>query len=333
MDIKLMRMPIKVRDIMLKNRLVMPPLATAKSDADGSVSEELLDYYAQYAGGNIGLIIVEHAFVANQGRASENQLSVSRDSDIEGLSRLASVIKANGTKAFMQISHAGSATRESFTGEQLVAPSAQHHPGKRAPSGEPPRALSADEIRGIAHLFAAAALRVKDAGFDGVELHGAHGYLLNQFYSPLSNSRTDEYGGSLENRLRIHREVIAAVREAVGDFPIAIRFGGSDYKDGGNTAADAVAASVVLETAGIDLLDITGGMFGFSHPSTEPGWFRDMTENIKRGSSIPVILTGGVQSIEQAERLLAEGAADLIGVGRAMLADSSWADKALGSVE
>ena len=163
-----------------------------------------------------------------------------------------------------------------------------------------------------------------------MEIHSAHGYLLNQFYSPLTNKREDEYGaGCMENRLRFLLETVKAVREAVGpDFPIAVRLGGCDYAEGGSSIRDAVQAAVMLEKAGVDLLDISGGFCSYRKPGDEtPGYFSDMTQPIKQRVKIPVILTGGVHSGRQCEKLLEEGLADLIGVGRAILTDSAWAQK------
>ena len=167
-----------------------------------------------------------------------------------------------------------------------------------------------------------------------MELHAAHGYLLNQFYSPLTNRRTDVYGGqTLDSRIRFLLETLKAVRGAVGEeYPIAVRLGGCDYKEGGSSIADSVSACIALEKAGADLLDISGGLFGYMvSDSREPGYFRDMTAQIKQAVQIPVLLTGGVTTPEQAEKLLAEKAADLIGVGRALLKDPSWADAAFSS--
>jgi NADPH2 dehydrogenase len=194
--------------------------------------------------------------------------------------------------------------------------------------------LSKAQIQKIIADFADAAVRTQKAGFDAVEIHSAHGYLLNQFYSPLTNIRTDEYGGSVHNRIRLHLEVIAAVRAAVGDdFPLLLRLGGCDYQPGGSTIADSVAAAREFAQAGIDILDISGGFCGFNNPLfTTAGYFSDMTLPIKQAVQLPVILTGGITTGRQAEDLLACGAADLIGVGRALLKDSNWAAEAIASV-
>jgi len=314
--------------LILSNRLVMPPMATSKAEHDGKVSQEILDYYAEKsAGGHISLIIIEHSFIKLGGKASENQLSVSDDSVIEHLRELADIIRRNGSKSVMQISHAGSAAALEVIGITPVGPSAIANPRK----GGIPRELTRQEIAGIVEAFRDAALRVKEAGFDGVEIHSAHGYLLNQFFSPLTNKRTDEYGGDVHSRIRIHLQVIAAVRTVVGeDFPILLRLGASDYIEGGTTIEDSQIAAQQFEKAGVNILDISGGFLGYSIPgNTEQGYFAPLTEAIKKVVSIPVILTGGITEVQAAERLLADGKADLIGVGRAVLKDSQWAQKAV----
>lgn len=323
--------PLSVGSLTLANRLVMPPMATSKAEPGGRVSRALLDYYAEKStGGYIPLIIVEHSFIKPEGKASEGQLSVADDAVIPGLRELAGVIHRNGSKGIIQMNHAGSAASEEIIGTRPVGPSAVANPR----GGETPRELSVEEIGELVTAFAAAARRVKAAGFDGVEIHSAHGYLLNQFYSPLTNRRTDEYGGDLMNRIRIHLQVIAAVRAAVGkDFLILLRLGASDYTEGGTTVTDSQTAAREFEKAGIDILDISGGFCGYSVPGqTGQGYFAPLAEAVKQVVSIPVILTGGITEVEAAERLLAEGKADLIGVGRAILNDSGWARRAVESL-
>ena len=186
--------------------------------------------------------------------------------------------------------------------------------------------LSPEEIAEIIRAFTEAALRAKSAGYDGVEIHSAHGYLPNQFYSPLTNRRADDYGGSLENRMRFLTETVRAVRSSVGTrFPISVRLGGCDYMEGGSTIADSVQAAIMLQQAGADLLSVTGGMCRYTREDhSEPGYFRDMSSEIKRSVTIPVLLTGGVQTVDEAEALLMEQAADLIGIGRAILKNPNW---------
>jgi 2,4-dienoyl-CoA reductase-like NADH-dependent reductase (Old Yellow Enzyme family) len=322
--------PLTTGKLQLKNRLVMPPMATCKAELDGHVSDALLDYYDEKSrGGAIGLVITEHTYITMQGKNRAGQPSVADDSVIDGLRRLADVIHRNGSKSAVQINHVGGAAQHSVTGLDVVSPSAVASP--TSPGDPTHRTLTSDEIAAIPGLFATAAQRVKAAGFDGVEIHSAHGYLLNQFFSPLTNHRTDAYGGDVHGRTRLHLEVIAAVRAAVGDeFPILLRLGAADYMEGGSRIEDSVIAAPEFEKAGVDVLDITGGLSGFMRPDhTEPGYFSELSQAIKDAVSIPVILTGGVTESEQAEALLAAGKADLIGVGRAILKDPGWARRAV----
>lgn len=324
--------PLQAGSLLLKNRLVMPPMATSKAEADGRVSQAILDYYAEKSlGGYISLIIIEHSFITPEGRASEKQLSVAEDKVIAPLKELADLIRKNGSKAVMQINHAGSAAPPESIGMAPVAPSPVANPRK----GEiVPRELSTNDIKDIVKGFQLAARRVQEAGFDGVEIHAAHGYLLNQFLSPLTNKRTDEYGGDILNRIRIHLEVIKAVREAVGEsYPLLLRLGASDYIDGGTSLEDSQRAAREFEKAGVDILDISGGFLGYTIPGAAgQGYFAPLTEAIKKVVSIPVILTGGITEAQAAEQLLAGRKADLIGVGRAILKDSDWAKNAIESL-
>lgn len=326
----LLKKPMTIKNLTLHNRLVLPPMASANCP-DGSVTQQLLDHYEDICrGGHIGLVITEHAYIHPQGKASVTQMSIADDDCIPGLRRLVEVIHRWGSKAICQINHAGSGTNPDITGGWApIGPSAVAHPKK---SDNVPREISADQLAAMPALFADAARRAVAAGFDGVEIHSAHGYFLNQFYSPMTNHRTDAYGGSLENRVRLHLEVIRAVRQAVGaQFPIALRLGGCDYMDGGSTIDDAVAACRLFVQAGVDLIDITGGMCSYTVPGRDwPGWFRDQTQAVKAALDVPVILTGGIVTAGQAETLLQEGAADCIGVGRAILRDHRWAEKELG---
>jgi 2,4-dienoyl-CoA reductase-like NADH-dependent reductase (Old Yellow Enzyme family) len=319
--------PLINSKLKLHNRLVMPPMATAKADENGNITDAILNYYNEKSrGGNISLVIVEHSYVDTNGRVRDRQISAADDSVIESLKRLSDVVHGNGSKIAMQINHAGSATLKSV-GSEIVGPSAVPHPTAKTV----PTALTISQIQKIIGMFQAAAVRAQKAGFDAVEIHSAHGYLLNQFYSPLTNRRTDEYGGSLHNRIHIHVEIIQAIRHAVGqDFNIMLRLGGCDYMPGGSTVEDSVGAASEFGKAGVDILDISGGLCGYINPNTaKAGYFSDVSSSIKQAVSIPVILTGGITTAQQAEELLYCGAADLIGVGRAILNDSDWAAKAM----
>lgn len=196
--------------------------------------------------------------------------------------------------------------------------------------------MTAQDIQKVVMDFAQAARRAKQADYDGVEIHSAHGYLLNQFFSPLSNRRTDAYAGNtLEGRLRLHLEILAAIRTEVGnEYPIALRLAACDFMEGGITPEDAVWAAKRLESAGLDLLDISGGFGGYTNPGhMEPGYFSPLSQTVKQAVNIPVLLTGGVQTGTDAECLLEDGKADLIGVGRALLKNSAWAKEAITAVQ
>lgn len=322
-------MPLTVGNLHLKNRLVMPAMATSKAAENGEVTPALLEYYDEKTrGGYPGMVITEHSFVSAEGKASTNQLSAADESVIPSLHRLSDVIHRNGCPVVLQLNHAGSGTKQSVTGSQPVGPSAVVNPSKA--EMETPRELTHGEIMQIVQDFAAAAVRGKRAGFNGVEIHSCHGYLLNQFLSPLTNKRTDEYGGNIEGRIRIHLEILKAVRNAVGtDFPVLFRLGATDHMEGGLSLEDSIAAARALENAGADLLDISGGMCRYTLPGVhEAGYFSEQSKAIKNSVSIPVIVTGGVRKASEAEQLLQTNCADLIGVGRAILQDSNWAQKA-----
>lgn len=320
--------PFQIKGLKLHNRLVMPPMATGKSD-DGKVSEQLLAYYDEKTkGGKIGLVIVEHEYILPEGKASDNQMSVSEDSDIEGLRALADLIHRNGSKVFLQINHAGGKA----CADLCKAPSAMEYTRRNAPSVVP-KEMDMEDIQNVINGFVQAARRCRIAGYDGVEIHGAHGYLLSQFYSPLTNRRTDAYNGlSVEGRTRLHCEVLQAVRKEVGeDYPVAIRFGAVEDLAGGAKAEDAAEAAKRFVRAGADLIDVSGGLSGYIRPEIkDAGYFRYESDLIAKAAGIPVLTAGGIETKEQADALLSSYRIDLIGVARAILKDSEWALKNLG---
>ena len=335
----LLQTPITINKLPLKNRLILPPMAYIKGDDASRVTDALCAYYDEKAAsGLFGLIVSEHCFVSPDGQASERQISISRDSDIPGLRKLVETIHRHNVPVFAQINHAGGAARRAVTRMEPLSPSGIHSPGLGDPD-LPPAILTALDMKRIAADFAAAALRAKEAGFDGVEVHAAHAYLLCQFLSPLLNHRTDEYGGpSITDRLCFPLEVFAAVRAAVGpDYPVSVRLGACDYLPGGNTAADAALAASAFARAGADLLDVSGGACYYRRPGhTEPGYFSDQTTAIRRAlqdsaSAVPVVLTGGIYTAAQAETFLQNGAADMIGIGRSAL-KGTWEAGARGTV-
>lgn len=311
---------IDINGLQLKNRIVMPPIATGQSP-DGLVNEEIIDYYADFAKeAGLGLIITEHTYVNKSGKASKGQVGIDTDKAIDGFRRLTDKIhEVSDTKVFCQINHAGAKASSEITGSYIMSS------GTTCMNGaSKPKMLTIGEIEKVKEDFISAAMRVKKAGFDGVEIHSAHGYLLNQFYTPLANNRSDIYDAScIENRVRIHTEMLKELRKVLGtDYPIAVRLGACDYREGGSTIADGVAAAKLLENAGADIIDISGGTCLFSRTDyTGIGTFADAAQAIKNNVNIPVILTGNIHTVSQMQELYDRGVADMFGIGRALIKD------------
>lgn len=303
-----------VKNFTFDNRYACAPFDIAKATEDGLITEELLSIYEQRKGAS--LIVVEQAAVAPEGQYRERLIFVDRDECIEGLSKLAAVIHNNHQVAVLQINHAGSSADTTLTKMEAVAPSAVIHPAVKRSM---PRALTISEIHEIREDFVKAALRAKKAGFDGVEIHNCHGFLLTQFLSLLTNQRTDEYGGTLENRSRLLMEITKAVREAIGDeLLLLVRLGLDDLLPGGLTLEEGCLVAEKLEKAGIDMLDISTGLVP---PLILPGpaMLRDMLSTVKRHVDIPVIGAGELSDIEIAADMVEKCEVDFIALGRPIL--------------
>lgn len=324
--------PINVGTAQLKNRLMMAPMATQSADSMGYATSRTVEWYSEKASsGALALVETEHSYVDLSGKVDPRQLSSSREDNIPGLAAVAEAIHRSGSLAMLQVSHGGSAALSYFSGRQPMGPSEVMNPimGMR---GELPRAMTQEDINCVIGQFAAAADRGRRAGFDVVELHAAHGYLLNQFYSPLTNHRTDDYNGqTIEGRTLLLRQVIRAVRKEVGpDFPISVRLGGCDYLPGGSTIEDAAEAALLLEKEGVNLLSISGGMCVYMNPtSRRPAWFDDQSAAVKAKVNIPVVLTGNIRTRQVVDDVLENGKADIIGAGRMMIKDTLWPEKVL----
>lgn len=301
----------------IHSRLVMPPMVTEAS-VGGEISEKTLAYYKKMAANKqFDLFIIEHSYVSEDGKASLKQMSLADDEKISGHGKLVEAIKSVRPDAavFLQLNHAGIKTRADIIGADPMGPSVR-------PWDKMCRAMSLEDMARVKADFVAAALRAKKAGYDGAELHVAHGYLLNQFLSPLTNFRDDDYG---EDRVKYPLEVFRAMKEALGDFPLAVRIGGIETIEGGTTVDEGVRAAKAFDTAGAAFLDMTGGMTGYNRPGhKEAGWFQDLSRAVKKETTAPVLLTGGITTYDEAEKLLAEDAADLFGIGRAFLKDPNW---------
>ena len=328
--------PGKIGSLTLKNRIMKAPQSSGMSNMDGTVSERLVRYYRQQAAGGAGMIIVEYAYVDDIGAKSAHcHLGISNNEHIPGLAWLAENIREQGAVPAIQIEHCG---RQKFLGTQpICAPSAIPWPKLWDQYGVQavPHVLTIEEIQDIVHAFGDAALRAKQAGFELVEIHGAHGYLLTNFFSPTTNHRTDLYGGSLENRMRIYVEIVRDVRKKVGpDFPVTIRLSGTDYEPDGFPIEDTIELAKVLEKEGIDAFHISGGDQHTMIHQVSPMAI-DVCHNvwaaeaIKKVVHVPVIASGSITLPEYAEEIIASGKGDFVGLGRPLWADPEWPLKAM----
>lgn len=322
--------PIKVGNLEIKNRLVLPPMATNYSTSFGEVTDRLKRHYAERARAGNGLVIVEHAYVKKNGRMHPNQLGVYDFLLVEGLTELAEAIKDENAKAVMQINHAGARTSAKFTGEELVSASTVPSPD----FNEIPVGLDIEGIGELVETFGEAARRVKAAGFDGVEIHGAHGFLLNQFLSPITNLRDDEYGGDFERRCRFPLEVVKKVKERIGEsFPLFYRLGADDMVPGGLTVEDTKKFALLLRQEGVILLDVSGGLIGSRPEGMESqGYFVKQASEIRKAVGLPVIGVGGIRDPLYADQIIRNGEVDLVAVGRPQLKDPEWAKNALAKI-
>jgi len=329
----------KIGSLKLKNRLVMTAMGCGLANTDGTVSEEMLAYYEERAKGGVGLIITEVTRVNDEhGVRSARQICASKDMHIPGLEKLAKTIHKYDARIFLQLHHPGFVTNSALNGNKpLLAPS---NIGSRYMPGEV-RSMSTYEIESLVEDFAAGAIRAKKAGIDGVEIHASHFYLIHEFLSPYFNKRTDKYGGTLENRTRFLKEIIFAIREAVGaDYPLGVRLSVEDYiSDGGYHLDQGVKIAKYLEEWGVDIINVTAsGSESDRNCSIEPvsykqGWRKNHGEAIKRSVSIPVCMVGVLRKPDFAEKLLEEGIVDFVGSGRNYLADPEWANKAMNGKE
>ncbi|MDR2699531.1 MAG: NADH:flavin oxidoreductase [Nitrososphaerota archaeon] len=281
--------PLQVKGYTLRNRIVFPPMQSGRADFDGSITSRFINFYVRRSA-HIGLPIVEHAYIDLLGKIGPKQLGIYDDTLISGYEKLANALHDVGVPAVVQISHAGGVANKKVIRNRPAGPSAT---GKT-------RMFEIDELKDVVEQFVAAADRVVRAGFDGVELHGAHGYLLNQFFSPLLNKRDDKYGGSLENRMCFPLEVVKAVRRKLGaDKLLFYRLGSDDLAPQGTCVEDAVVFSQKLVTAGVDVLDVSGGMCG-SNPKQfkcVQGYFVSQAAVVKRGVGVPVVGVGVLWSL------------------------------------
>jgi 2,4-dienoyl-CoA reductase-like NADH-dependent reductase (Old Yellow Enzyme family)/thioredoxin reductase len=331
--------PLTIKGVTIRNRIVLPPMNTNFAEADGSVSERFKRYYVERGKGGAGLLIVSSAYIDPAARKRAGSLLIHDDRFIPKLSDFVQAAHATGAKILQQINHNGrllSSSKELRTAVSggAIGPSAVPH----LVTGEIPHVLNKGEIRELVEKFGQAARRAKEAGYDGVELHGTHGYLLNEFFSCYSNRRTDEYGGTLENRMRFSVEIYRRVRELTGDdFLIGYRFNAREFAPVETPLEDVVALCQRLEQEGVDLLHMsvgnseTPGMLIKFIPfgSSPRGCYADLAGAIKKHLRTPLVAVCRINTPEVAEKILAEKKADFVATGRALIADPWWPEKAL----
>lgn len=321
--------PLTVRNMTLKNRIVMMPMGTNYGEQNGEMSFLHINYYEQRAKGGVGLIIMENASVDSPlGSNGTTQLRIDHDSYIPRLFKCCENLHKYGACVAVQINHAGASAISARTNMQPV--SASDIPSKEG--GEIPRPLEKEEILHIVRKYGEAAKRAQTAGFDAVEIHAGHSYLISQFLSPLTNKRTDEFGGSMENRTRFCRMVIDEVRRQVGpSFPILLRLSADELMEGGNTLEDTLAYLEYLQDE-VDIFNVSCGLNGSIQYQIDANYFEDgwrayMAKAVREKFHKPCIAMGNIRDPKVAEKILSDGDADLIGMGRGLIADPEWVNK------
>lgn len=321
--------PLTVRRMTLKNRVVMTPMGTNFGEQSGEMSFLHMHYYEQRAKGGTGLLIVENVSVDDpMGSNGTTQLRLDRDNYIPRLFKLCETVHKYDTCIAVQINHAGASAKSSRIGAQPV--SASNLPSKEG--GEIPRPLTKEEIYKIVKKYGDAAKRAQIAGFDAVEIHAGHSYLISQFLSPTTNTRTDEFGGSAENRARFATLVVEEVRRQVGPFfPIIVRISADEFMEGGNTLDDTLEYLQYFEKE-VDIFDVSAGLNGSIQYQIDAnylpdGWRSYMAKAVKEKYGKPCMTMGNIRDPKVAEDILARGDADLIGIGRGLIADPEWVNK------
>jgi len=323
--------PIRIGRVELNNRIIFPPIATNLAHISGEISDRQVFHYARRARGGAGLIIVENACIDYPAsRHGATQPRIDSDEFIPGLARLARAVHDEGAKISIELTHPGLNASLKFNGgRRPVAPS----PTPLRKDGVLPKELTSEEINNLVERYANAALRAKRAGYDMVELQGGHGLLINQFLSPLSNKRSDRYGGSRENRLRFVADIVERIRELCGGrFPITIRFAADDMVDGGIDPEEGKALATGLEAIGIEMIQADLGLCPKEkrlEPMPYPqGWRAHLAKGLKEVTAVPIAAVGVIREPEFAEGLLSQNEADLVVLGRTLIADPDWPEKA-----
>lgn len=327
----------------LKNRIVLAPTTTCFATTGSDVTRKLIKYYEERAKGGAALLIVEPGVVSPRGKLFERSMGIYGDSAVEPLSRLTKSVKEHGAAVVIQLCHSGPKARSKTVGGKVMTPS-----GVPIYKGEPAHELTKAEIGEVVGDFIKAADRALRAGFDGVEIHAAHMYLLSSFISPLINFRTDEYGLTTAGRARIVIEIISGIKKAFGDrLLIGIRFNGKEWGDGGIDTPEAVELGLIFEKAGVDYIHVSAytvpvpAMKNLAAvPATSiagdewpRGCFIDYVRQVKQGVSVPVIGVGKLDDPAVAEEALSSGSCDLVALGRALIADPQWPNKVRSGIK
>lgn len=314
-----------INNMRLANRFIRSATWEGLASEDGSSTPGLTEMMAQLARGGVGLIVTGHAYVSREGQAGPRQLGIHSDDHIAGLFEMTRTVHANGGRIAVQLAHAGSRAAFRLSGLDPIGPSVT--PIEQGPVR---REMTRGDIDAVIQAFASAAVRARKAGFDGIQIHAAHGYLFSQFLSPFFNKRRDEYGESVKNRARFIVQALKAIRKELGPhFPILIKINSEDFLPGGLTAEDMLEAAEVIEEAGIDAIEMSGGTFlsGKNNPSRQekpaPGepeaYYEIAAGRYKKKLRTPLILVGGIRTFETAERLVAGGVADYIALSRPLI--------------
>ncbi len=327
MKYKYLFTPEKIGSLEIKNRTIMAPMSAALANPDGTMSDQLIAYYEARAKGGIGMILTEYAFVTPEGRSSDHQISIADDSVIPGLTKLTEKIHEYNCKIGLQLQHGG--RRAMGENCDLVAPS----PIAMEYGARVPHAMTREEVYDLIDAFIAGAVRAKKAGFDLVEVHCAHGYLLNDFVSPRANRRTDEFGGSSEGRAKAVVEIIKGIKKECGDdYPVSIRMSADEMVEDGNKKRDSAVLAMLFEQAGADLINVSCGVNGvgkgIAPAARESGHNVEAAEQIKKAVDIKVGVAGRLTEPEYAEMVLKTKSADFVTIGRPLFADPDFVIKA-----
>ena len=328
--------PARIGAVEVLNRIVMPPMTTRTADENGYVTEDTIAYYLARARGGVGLITIEMASPERAGRHRRHEVGIYDDCFLPGLARLVEEIHRAGSKASIQLGHGGGHTRIDISGETPIAPSAIPHPVYETTFETIiPQEMSRERINATITAHVSAALRAQKAGFDCVEIHAAHGYLISQFHAPFENRRTDEYGGSLENRARFGLAVLRAMKTAVGEMPVIYRLSVEDFFPGGLPLQEGLQIAIWAEEAGADALHVTAGHYRslpsaqiVLPPMTYPdGTFLELAAGVKKSVPVPVIAVGRLGDPALAAQAVASGKTDFVALGRALVAEPQWVEK------